>query len=182
MLIHWPGVSGRKPSDERNLEQRKLTWCTLECLYEKGLVKCIGVSNYELRHLQEMETYAHTMPHVLQIEIHPYYVPQELIDYCRVKQIRITSYSTFGEGRFLNGQLDVPMMGNIAQKHGVTVAQVLLRWAIQNDFHVIPKASSKLRLRENLDIEGFQLDGDDMRALDELNSHTKFCWDPAVVR
>lgn len=144
-------------------------------------VKQIGVSNYELSHLCEMESYARILPQNLQIEIHPLYIKHDIIDYCRKNKISITAYSLFGEGKFLNGSLTFEPLQRLSQKYGISISQILLQWALQHDFHVIPKTCSKTRLLENFTWKSIELNQEEMNEIDSLNCGKKFCWDPKKV-
>ena len=89
MLIHWPGTAKISLTSPKNAEKRKETWQALERLQSESKVRFIGVSNFTIKHLQEMESYATVMPYVNQFEIHPLCYDVELIEYCRTKNIRV---------------------------------------------------------------------------------------------
>ncbi len=150
MLIHWPGASKISPSDEKNRTLRIGTYKALERAYAEGLIRSFGVSNYLARHLDEIKEYATVMPMVLQMEIHPLYFPSWIATYQKEMDLVVTSYSTLGEGRFVNGQLPLTSVNDIATKRIASPSTVLLRWAIEKDLCVIPKTSNVSRLAENL--------------------------------
>lgn len=148
MLIHWPGSQKVQPNSPQNSVNRRGTWDALKRAQEEGLVRAIGVSNYTLRHLQELDP----PPAVNQIEFHPLVYNDRmrtLLAYCDEKDIVVQGYGSLGEGALVNGKLDVPVVMDIARAHDCTPAQVLLQWSIRKGCPVIPKASSKERIQEN---------------------------------
>jgi 2,5-diketo-D-gluconate reductase A len=155
-LIHWP-----KPKQDLFVE----SWKALIRLREEGRVKTIGVSNFTMAHLERIIHDTGVVPAVNQIELHPYFQQVELRAFHEENAIVTTSWSPLGRG----GDLDDPVIARIAQKHGKTPAQVILRWHVENGLTVIPKSSSRARQAENLDIFDFGLDADDMHAISELD-------------
>ena len=155
-LIHWP-----VPSRDLYLE----TWRTLVELKEQGRVKSIGVSNFEIAHLERIIGETGVVPVTNQIELHPGLQQNILVDYHREHGIATTSWSPLGRGALLQE----PLLEKIAEKHGKTVAQVILRWHLERGLIIIPKASSEGRLRENLDLSGFALDQEDMAQIAGLD-------------
>jgi len=154
-LIHWP-------SEEVPVRE------TLEAMGElkrRGMVRSVGVSNFEVGHLREALRVARDLVVNNQIEFHPYRYPREVHEFCRREGIVVTAYSPLGRGRVLQD----PVVREIAKKHARTPAQVCLRWALQKGAVVIPKASSVEHLRENLRIFDWELSERDMRMLDALN-------------
>jgi 2,5-diketo-D-gluconate reductase A len=151
-LIHWP-----VPSQDLYLD----TWKALIELREQGRVKSIGVSNFEVEHLERIVGETGVVPVTNQIELHPALQQNELVEFHRRNGIATTSWSPLGRGG-LGGFLDDPLLLKIGAKHDKTVAQVIIRWHVERGLIVIPKASSEERLRENLDVFGFALDEEDM--------------------
>ena len=186
ILIHWPGTAGIPVHDKRNKENREGTWKALEKAYEEGLVKSIGVSNYTLSHLKEMEKFE-TLPHVNQIEFHPLVYDDEMKDllaYCNEKKILVQSYSTLGVGELVNQQNVRPELKQISSELNSTIAQVLLAWAIKKGCPVIPKTQSEERLIENKNALQVKLSNLHEQILDSLSSkykYNKYCWDPHSV-
>ncbi len=175
VLIHWPGTAKLRLADPRNAINRAETYKALLKARNKGLVKSIGVSNYTVRHLQELPE----LPAVNQVEMHPLYPQRELIAYCESNVIKVQSYANLGEGNFVNGTIDLPSLSI----EGRTKAQVLLKWALSKGCLVIPKASAIDRLRENINLD-FDLIDNQITAIDaEIKTHgeRKFCWDPTSV-
>lgn len=181
-LVHWPAKSRVPLASSKHTELRRETWRALEEAYEAGKVRAIGVSNYTVKHLREMEGYARVVPHVNQIELHPaYYRAQaSVIEYCKERGIVVQAYASFAEGRLLHGSYRDA--DEIAERHGKTTAQVLLRWALQHGWAIIPKSSNAARIKENADIYDFVLTDADMHLLDNrAEAEFKACWNPEEV-
>lgn len=157
---------------------RKKAWRDLEKIKAAGRAKAIGVSNYTVRHLQDMEKYAKEMPAVNQVELHVFLQQPELIKYCHDTGIAMEAYSPLAHAK---AGADEPVLGDIAKKHGKTYAQVMLRWCIQQDLIILPKSVTPSRIQENIDIFDFELDAEDMRQLADLNRDLRTCWDPTRV-
>ncbi|CAG8707038.1 9659_t:CDS:2, partial [Dentiscutata heterogama] len=172
-----------KPSDPKHAINRKASYKALEELYTSGKIRAIGVSNYTHRHLTDLLSYCTVIPAVLQVELHPLYYQKELIDLCREHKIQIQAYSSLGEGKLVSGEIEIPLIKDIAKKNKVSEAQILLRWAYQHGFIVIPKSVKAERIKENRNIFNFELSNEDMEALDSLGKSqtTKFCWDPTDI-
>jgi diketogulonate reductase-like aldo/keto reductase len=129
-------------------------------------VRAIGVSNYTVELLREMEDYAEIMPAVNQVEFHPYIFQehQEIVEYCTDRGIIFEAYSPLAKGRWF----DDTVIERIASDHGKTSAQVMLRWCIQHGTVPIPKSAHPQRIRENFEVFDFSLNPQDMEALDKL--------------
>lgn len=143
---------------------------SMEKLIAQGKVSKVGVSNYTIHHLQDLTRGNH--PFANQIEFHPYLNQQTLLDYCRAHQIKVISYRPFGKGKLLKEE---PVFNAIGSKYHKTGAQVILRWLIQKEIAVIPKASSEDHLKENLDVFDFSLSPDEMFTLDHLDQNKRYC-------
>jgi diketogulonate reductase-like aldo/keto reductase len=154
-LIHWP-------NDEVPLKE---TLKAMRKLKEKGKVRSVGVSNFDVGHLEEALVVEERLVVVNQIEFHPYLYPKEVHEFCKRRGIVVTAYSPLGRGRVLQDE----KIRRIARKLGRTPAQICLRWAIQKGAVVIPKASSAEHLKENLEVFGWELSEEDMADLDSLN-------------
>lgn len=161
-LIHWP-VPGKR------LE----TWRAMERLLNGGKVRAIGVSNYMVRHLEELRE-SRVVPAVNQIELHPWLQPRDVIDRCRERGIAVEAYSPLARGRRLKDRA----VGAIAAKHGRTPAQVLIRWGLQHGFVEIPKSADPKRIAENADVFDFTLRAEEMKALDALDEQYHVTWNP----
>ncbi|KAF2119599.1 NADP-dependent oxidoreductase domain-containing protein [Lophiotrema nucula] len=163
------------------------TWESMEELVDSGIAKSIGVSNFQAQLLYDVQTYAKHPISSLQIEHHPYLVQPNLIRMAQEHNIVVTAYSSFGPQSFLelpedfrnraaNVDLlfDAEPIKSIASKHRVTPAQVLLRWATQRNIAVIPKSNNKARLAQNLDVLGFDLTKDEIKAISALDKGLRF--------
>ena len=135
ILIHWPGFKGLKPDDKRNTEMRKQTWQVLESLNQSGLVKSIGVSNYTIRHLNELLSHAIIKPHLLQSEYHPLLVQDDLVKFCRQNSIVFQAYSSLGTSDPKSSKLltENETIVSIANKYSKTPAQILLKFSVQQN-------------------------------------------------
>ncbi|XP_051580054.1 aldo-keto reductase family 1 member B1 isoform X1 [Myxocyprinus asiaticus] len=193
-LVHFP-VGLKKMGDELFPEKdgKILTsdtdyvdvWKGMEDLKHSGKVKSIGVSNFSIMQLERLLSVAKIPPAVNQVELHPYLVQTDLIDYCKSKNIALTAYSPFGSpgrpAQYQRGDTDPmklledPVVGDVAKKHRRTPAQVLLRYHIQQGIAVIPKSTKPHHILENTKIFDFTLDEEDMNALNSLNRDWKAC-------
>ena len=153
-LIHWP-VPGCYLS----------TWKELEKIQQSGRALSIGVSNFEIRHLEELAKISNVVPAVNQIECHPLCYPKELIDYCQSRGIQIQAYAPLARGAYL----DNDVMCVLGTKYGRAPAQIGLRWAVQKGISVIPKSSHPDRIQSNSQIFDFTIEQEDMDILDTLN-------------
>lgn len=160
------------------------TWKAFEELKKKGLAKSIGISNYNGALILDLLTYASVVPATLQIEHHPYLVQPNLLTLCKQNNIAVTGYSSFGPQSFIECDMklaadtpllfDHPVIKKIAEKHGKTAAQVLLRWATQRGISVIPKSNSPARLAQNLDVVSFDLAPEEIEEISGLDQNLKF--------
>lgn len=165
-LIHWP------------VERRRLeSWKALEEFKREGRARSIGVSNYTVRHLDELMQHAEAPPAVNQVEFHPFLAQDELLARCREHRIVLTAYSPLAHGE----GLDDPTLAAIAARHGKTTAQVMIRWAIQRGTSVIPKSIRRERIHENALVFDFELGADEMRQIDGLDRGLRTCWDPTPI-
>ncbi|WP_224548919.1 aldo/keto reductase [Mesorhizobium sp. CA16] len=156
-LIHWP-----VPSQNKYVE----AWKTLVELREAGRIKSVGVSNFNQDHLERIIGETGVTPVVNQIELHPRFQQRDKRDFHARHNIRIESWSPLGSGRLLAD----PTLEKIAKKHGKSVAQVIIRWHLQEGLVVIPKSIHRERIAGNFDIFGFELDADDMQTVHGLDS------------
>ncbi|XP_041660005.1 uncharacterized oxidoreductase ZK1290.5-like [Cheilinus undulatus] len=173
-LMHWP--ESLRPGCS-NREMRAETWRALEELYKEGVCRAIGVSNFLVHHLEQLKEDCSVVPHVNQVEYHPFQQPNKLIDYCRQKGIVFEGFSPLAKGQALRD----PTVLQIAEKYKRTPAQICIRWSIQNGVVTIPKSTKKKRIKENCDVFDFQLDDLDMVALGGLHDERHVTWDPTNV-
>lgn len=166
LLLHFPVPALRKKS-----------WQALEEIQAAGGAVSIGVSNYMIRHLEEMKAYAKVLPAVNQVELHVFLQQPELVQYCRDEGIVVEAYSPLAHGQVM----DDPVVTQLAQKHGKSYAQIMLRWCIQQQFVVLAKSVTPRRIKENADIFDFNLDEEDLRALSQADRDLRTCWSPVHV-
>ena len=167
-LIHWPCARRGLFTD---------TYRALETLYREGKVRAIGVCNFQPAHLDRLLQTAEVVPAVNQIELHPWLQQAELRELHADLGIRTEAWSPLGRGQVLAD----PVVLACAAEHGVTAAQVILRWHIQLGNIALPKASSEARIRENLDVFRFSLSDRDMAALAELDRGHRTGSHPDIV-
>lgn len=162
-LIHWP-VAGKY----------KETWKALEKLYKDGRVRAIGVSNFHIHHLKDLMADAEIKPMVNQVEYHPHLAQTELLEFCKAEGIQMEAWSPLKQGELLSE----PTIVEIAEKHGKSPAQVILRWDLQNGVVTIPKSIKEHRIVENADVFNFELSAEDMDRLNSLNKDERVGPDP----
>lgn len=156
---------------------RKNAWKELVEIQKQGKARSIGVSNYTIRHLQEMADYSDTVPVINQVELHVFLQQPELIEYCHTNGIVVEAYSPLARSKDLDNQV----IQHIATKHHKTNAQVMLRWLVQQGLVVIPKSVTPARIEQNFDIFDFELDSTDMDQIKTLDKNMRTCWSPVHV-
>lgn len=166
LMIHWP--------IERAFFD---SWAALEELKKAGLTNSIGVSNYQVIHLQYLATQAHEMPVVNQVERHPRLNQAPLVKFDTDHQIITQAWSPLGRGTILND----PVLMAIGAHHHKSAAQVILRWQLQSGVAFIPKSVHESRIRQNTDIYGFSLSDHEMAQIDQLNDFHRTGKEPALV-
>jgi len=164
-LIHWPDGD------------RAGSWRTLMALKDEGVVRSIGVSNYTIDHLEQMLDEFDLRPAVNQVEFHPFLFQKELLDFCKRKEIVLEAYSPLTKGT----RLDHTELKSVAAAADKTVAQVLIRWALQHGMVVLPKSSNPERILQNSRVFGWELAPDQMRELDGLHEDWRCTWDPTDI-
>ena len=161
-LIHWP-VKGKY----------KDTWRALEKLYSDGVVRAIGVSNFQTHHLDDIFEDNTIVPAVNQIEYSPLLTQEKVKGYCEEKGIHITAWSPL-----MQGNLDLPLLQELSAKYGKTPAQIVIRWDLQKGVLTIPKSVTPSRIKENADVYDFKLSAEDVAAIDGLNQNRRYGSDP----
>ncbi|WVQ95846.1 hypothetical protein IAU59_002945 [Kwoniella sp. CBS 9459] len=166
------------------------TWAAMERLVDIGLVRNIAISNMPGGMIMDLMTYARIKPAILQVEMHPYHAQPDLLRLAQAFNIHVTAYSSFGPTSWIGISDDVvakcePLfthatVAEIAARHEVTAAQVILRWATQRGVTVIPKSSSEKRLKENLDNEQVDLSEGEIDAITKLDAGLRFA-NPAAA-
>lgn len=173
-LIHWPNpLQYRSTWQQTNAE----TWKAFEELYEAGRIKAIGVSNFRQHHIDELMKTAKIPPMVNQIRICPGETQNDLVLYCRERNILLEAYSPLGTGQIFK----VPEMAEIAVKYEKTIAQVCIRWSLQNGFLPLPKSGTESCICENLDVFDFELSADDVSMIAGLTGCVGLSKDPDSV-
>ncbi|MDG4657824.1 aldo/keto reductase [Ectobacillus antri] len=162
-LVHWP-VAGKY----------KDAWRALETLYKEGRVKAIGVSNFQIHHLQDIMKDAEIKPMVNQVEYHPRLTQKELQTFCQEHGIQLEAWSPLMQGQLLDNET----LQSIANKHNKSIAQIILRWDLQNGVVTIPKSTKEQRIVENASIFDFELSKDEMKQIDSLNENHRIGPDP----
>ena len=162
-LIHWPLKGKRNDS-----------WKALIELQQRGLCRSIGVSNFTIDNLVELEEKFGILPVVNQVEFHPYYYQKELLEYCNSKNIVIEAYSPLVHAK----RMDEARLVSISKEMSKTPAQILIRWAIQRGMVVLPKSVNEGRIIENFSVFDFEISDSLMKRLDGLNESFVTCWDP----
>ena len=164
-MIHWP------------VEKLRLdSWRAFERVYEQRRVRAIGVSNYMVRHLEELLAHADVTPAVNQIELHPFIYRKraDVLALCEKAGVVIEAYSPLTKARRLNH----PLIQQIARAHAKTPAQVLIRYALEKNTVVLAKSIRRERLSENAAVFDFNLTAEDAAALDALDEGLATGWDP----
>lgn len=159
------------------------SWRAMEELFREGRIKAIGVSNFHPDRVMDLMVHNEVVPAVDQVETHPFHQQVETQRFLTENNIQIESWGPFAEGK--NNIFRNQVLVSIAEKHGKTVAQVILRWLTQRDIIVIPKSVRKDRMAENFDIFNFELTTEEMEAIRQLDTGTSLFFDhrdPAMVK
>lgn len=168
-LIHWP-----QPEGDLYLE----TWRALETLKEQGRTRSIGVSNFNVEHLERLHSHTGVSPAVNQVELHPLLQQRELRRYHDAHGIVTAAWSPLARGRLLEN----PVVARLAAAHGVSAAQVILRWHVQCGGVAIPRSADSGRIRENYNVFGFELSPAEMRQVATLDAGTRVGAGPPQFR
>ncbi len=166
-LIHWP-VS----------ELRHESWEAMIEIYDQRKARAIGVSNYMEEHIDELMKKSSITPVVNQIEITPFLYQKSLAEKCDSYDIKIQAHTPLGRAKFMDNDVIV----DIADKYGVSSAQVLLRWSLEKGFIPLPKSSKKERIENNINLYDFELTNDEISDLDDLSDNDRVSWDPTGVK
>ena len=166
LLLHFPVTFLRKGA-----------WGVLESILDDGKARAIGVSNYTIKHLEQMKEYANVTPAINQVELHVYLQQPELLSYCAQEGIVVEAYSPLAHGKGLD---DTTLVG-LATKYHKTPAQIMLRWCLQVGTIPLPKSVTPERIAQNIDIFDFKLSTTDMTLLASLDKNMRTCWNPSRV-
>jgi len=170
-LIHWPN-----PVQFRGIWKSVMqeTWRAFEELYSAGKIRAIGVSNFMPHHIDALMETAKIKPMVNQLKLCPGISQPEIVSYCRKNGIVVEAYSPFGTGRIF----DNAVMQNIAAKYNKSIAQICLRWCLQNGFVSLPKSANPVRIKDNTEIFDFELSAEDMELIASLSGSCGEAPDP----
>lgn len=166
-LIHWP-VEGYEDA-----------WRELIALKREGLVRSIGVSNFNPHHIERLIQLTGVSPSMNQIESHPYFQNQQVIDYCLSKGIAVTAWRPLG--KLGGGIMEDPVLLALSAEHGKSIAQIIIRWQLQRKIVVIPKSTHRERIYENFDVFDFELSDKEMAAIAALDKNRRLGADPENV-
>ncbi|ULO05011.1 aldo/keto reductase [Paenibacillus sp. 19GGS1-52] len=162
-LVHWP-VKGKY----------KDTWRALEKLYSAGKVRAIGISNFQIHHIEDLLADASVKPMVNQVELHPLLSQVELREYSIKQGIQIEAWAPLAQGHLLDNEV----IKAIALKHNKSLAQVIIRWDLQNGIVTIPKSTNEQRIIQNADVFDFELSAQEIASIDALNQNHRFGSNP----
>ena len=162
-LIHWP-VKGCYQE----------TWHEMEKIYNSGRARAIGVSNFQVHHLEDILSDSQVVPTVNQIEFHPFLIQPELREFCQEHKIQVEAWSPLMQGRIITEEA----VRELAKQHHRTPAQITLRWDLQHDVVTIPKSTHANRIAENAQVFDFELSQEDMNVLDALDQGRRVGPDP----
>ncbi|GAA5902775.1 hypothetical protein JCM8208_007061 [Rhodotorula glutinis] len=167
-LLHDPTAGKQK---------RLEAWKVLLEKRDQGVFKSAGVSNFGVRHLEEIKEAGLELPEVNQIELHPFLQQKPIVEYCEKEGIVVEAYCPILRGQ----RFDDPTLEKLAKKHDVSVAQILIRWSLQKGFVPLPKSDTPGRIQSNADLENFELDASDLGDLDKLDEGFAVSWNPVNV-
>jgi diketogulonate reductase-like aldo/keto reductase len=170
-LIHWPNpIKYRDHWQEANAG----TWKAFEELYTAGRIRSIGISNFHPHHIDELMKTATIAPMVNQIRLCPGDTQDEVVAYCKDRNILLQAYSPLGTGLIF----EVPEMKDLAQMYGKTIAQICIRWSLQMGFLPLPKSVTESRIKENADVFDFKLSAQDVQVISNLKGCCGYSQNP----
>ena len=160
-LIHWPAI---KKQFEKWQQINNDTWRALEELYKSGRVRAIGLSNFLPQHIKPLMKQATVLPMVNQIEYQPGYMQPECVEFCKEHNILVEAWSPLGSGKLLKNDT----LQSIAKKYNKSVAQLCIKWVIQNGLLPLPKSVTPSRIKENFEVTDFTIDPKDMKIINQM--------------
>ena len=166
LLLHFPVTELRRPA-----------WRRMQDIHKAGKAKAIGVSNYTVKHLEELLRECEIKPAVNQVELHVYLQQPELVKYCESNGIVLEAYSPLAHGYEMKNQT----LEEIAKKYNKSIAQIMIRWCIDGGFATIPKSARANYIKDNFEVFDFKLDSQDMVQIEKLNKDLRTCWDPTHI-
>ena len=161
-LIHWPANETQFPENWEELNAE--TWRAFEEIYKSGRAKSIGVSNFNINHLESLSKSVTISPMVNQIEFHPGHSQPELVTYCKQNNLLIEAWSPLGSGRILENELII----SLARKYNVSVGQICINYCLAKEILPLPRSSSEKNIEANLQSTDFELSKEDIKAIDEM--------------
>ncbi|MFV0143120.1 MULTISPECIES: aldo/keto reductase [Empedobacter] len=174
-LIHWPANETQFPDTWSELNAG--TWRAFEEIYKSGKAKAIGVSNFNINHLEALFETAEIKPMVNQIEIHPGHSQPELVDFCRQNDLLVEAWSPLGSGRILENELIV----SLADKYNVSVGQICINYCLAKEILPLPRSTSEKNIEANLTSNNFKLSAEDVKAIDEMPADGFSGLNPSMV-
>ncbi|VDL82608.1 unnamed protein product [Nippostrongylus brasiliensis] len=150
VLIHYPKAQSLDDHDERNPHHRMLTYVELEKMKDEGMIRSVGVSNYESRHIEEIRSYGKMMPCANQVEYHPHFTRDELKEYCRKEGIFFQAFASLARNK--PELVHEPVLLEIAESHNTNVQMILLSWAFSQGVGIVPKSSTPHRIKDNMKV------------------------------
>ncbi|MDF2942525.1 MAG: pgoN [Herbinix sp.] len=173
-LIHWPNpINYRDCWQEANAG----SWKAFEEFYSAGRIRSIGISNFHPHHIEELMKTATIAPMVNQIRLCPGDTQDEVVAYCKARNILLEAYSPLGTGKIF----EVPELQALAKKYGKTIAQICIRWSLQMGFLPLPKSVTKSRIQENADVFDFELSVQDVQIISNLKGSCGYSANPDTI-
>lgn len=166
-LIHWP----------KTYELARESWIAMEELYFEGKVRSIGVSNFNIHHLEDLLSIATIIPSVNQVELHPGLQHHKLQQYCEGHGIYLVSHTPLMKGQVF----EMDELKSLANKHNKSIVNIVVRWGLQRNIFMIPKSVTPERIKENYDVFDFELSEEDMQIIRKLNKGRRILPDPDNV-
>ncbi|EGT52288.1 hypothetical protein CAEBREN_15513 [Caenorhabditis brenneri] len=180
LLIHWPG-SKLKSENPKNKTLRDESWKVMCEMMDEGKLKSIGVSNFEISHLEELKNNSEIVPAVNQVEYHPHFHQDDLVRYCRENDIHFQAYSSLGSPTYRAELSEEPIIKKMAKKYKVDIPVLLLGFAYCQGISVLPRTTSAEHVVSNYQVTKLTISQEDIDSLLALKVEHKTCWDPRVV-
>ncbi len=174
-LIHWPANETQFPENWAELNAG--TWKAFEEIYKSGRAKAIGVSNFNINHLETLFETAEVKPMVNQVEFHPGHSQPELVHFCKQYDLLVQAWSPLGSGRILENDLIV----SLANKYNVSVGQICINYCLAKGTLPLPRSSSEKNIESNLTSNNFKLSAEDIQAIDEMSADGFSGLNPSTV-
>ncbi|CAB3402508.1 unnamed protein product [Caenorhabditis bovis] len=180
LLIHWPG-SWLKSADTKNKQLREESWKVLCDYLEKGKLKAIGVSNFEIEHLEELKKVSNIVPAVNQVEYHPHFHQDDLVKYCQDRDIHFQAYSSLGSPTYRENLFSDSVIAELAKKYKCSIPVLLLGFAYCQGISVLPRTTNPDHAVANFEVTKLTISQEDIDKMLSIKVDHKTCWDPRVV-